>query len=78
MNRGELSVREVSWVAAALLAGRPNVDFADVERVATAALAHRLVLAHTARLEGIGPADVVATVLKRVDPIERALPEDVS
>jgi len=64
--------------AAALLAGRPNVDFADVERVAVAALAHRLVLEHAARLEGITAADVVRSVLEAVDPMERALPKDVS
>ena len=37
----------------ALLAGRPNVDFDDVARVAVPALAHRLVLDHAARLEGV-------------------------
>jgi len=64
--------------AAALLAGRPNVDFVDVERVAVAALAHRLVLEHAARLEGVTAADVVRGVLESIDPLERALPKDVS
>lgn len=64
--------------AAALLAGRPNVDFADVERVAPAALGHRIVLDHSARLEGVTPAAFVRQVLDSVDPLERALPKDVS
>jgi MoxR-like ATPase len=60
--------------AAALLAGRPNVDFTDVERVAAAALAHRLVLDHAARLEGFRARDVVALLLEAVDPVAGALP----
>ena len=60
--------------AAALLAGRPNVDFADIEHVATAALAHRLVLDHAARLEGFKARDVVALLLEAVDPVAGALP----
>ncbi|MHC5012757.1 MAG: AAA family ATPase [Planctomycetota bacterium] len=64
--------------ASALLAGRPNVDFSDVERVATAALAHRLVLDHTARLEGVTPGDVVARILEVVSPVDRALPRDLA
>jgi MoxR-like ATPase len=75
--RAAIGIGEASR-AAALLAGRPNVDFADVERVAPAALGHRIVLDHTARLEGVTPADFVRQVLKSVDPIDRALPKDVS
>jgi MoxR-like ATPase len=63
---------------AALLAGRPNVDFADVERVAVPALGHRLVLDHAARLEGVAPADVVAKIVDAVDATEQPLPRDVS
>ncbi len=61
--------------AAALLAGRPNVDFDDVQRVARAAIGHRLVLDHAARLDGVGPRDVVAALLEAVDPVGAALPE---
>jgi MoxR-like ATPase len=60
--------------ASALLAGRPNVDFADIERVAVPALAHRLVLDHAARLEGVGPAEVVRKLLAACDPLVTALP----
>ncbi len=60
--------------AFALLQGRPNVDFADVARVATPALAHRLVLDHAARLEGISPAQVVAMLLASVDATREPLP----
>jgi MoxR-like ATPase len=58
--------------AAALLAGRPNVDFSDIERVARFALGHRLVLDHTARLEGKTAADVVGMLLEAVDPTAAA------
>ena len=64
--------------AAALLAGRPNVDFDDVQRVAVAAIGHRLVLDHAARLDGVGPRDVVATLLAAVEPMGRALPEGMA
>jgi MoxR-like ATPase len=60
--------------ASALLAGRPNVDFADVEKVALAVLGHRLVLDHAARLQGTGSADVVRALLAGVDPVAGALP----
>ncbi len=60
--------------ASALLEGRPNVDFSDVERVAVSALAHRLVLDHAARLEGVTPRDVVATIRSAVDPLDRDEP----
>jgi MoxR-like ATPase len=60
--------------ASALLAGRPNVDFSDIERVAVAALAHRLVLDHAARLEGLKARDIVSMLLEAVDPVAGALP----
>ena len=64
--------------AAALLGGRPNVDFADIERVAPHALAHRLVLDHAARLEGVTARDVVGRLLAAIDPVRDALPEEVA
>jgi MoxR-like ATPase len=64
--------------ASALLAGRPNVDFADIERVAVPAIAHRLVLDHAARLEGITAPEAVRSILKAVDPLEHPLPKDVT
>ncbi len=63
--------------AAALLAGRPNVDFADIKSVAVAALAHRLVLQHTARLEGITATQVVEALLEHVDPLAKELPKEL-
>jgi MoxR-like ATPase len=63
--------------AAALLAGRPNVDFADVQRVAVPALAHRLVLQHGAVVAGVTARDLVAAVLAAVPAVARALPEAV-
>ena len=63
--------------AAALLAGRPNVDFADVSRVAAAALAHRLVLHHAAVVGGVTAPEVVQRLLDDVDPVGHDLPAEV-
>jgi MoxR-like ATPase len=62
--------------AAALMAGRPNVDFDDVQKVAPATIGHRIVLEHTARLEGVDAARVVRELLDALDPVG-ALPEGV-
>jgi MoxR-like ATPase len=63
--------------AAALLAGRPNVDFSDIERVAVPAVAHRLVLHHVARLEGVTAREIVKKLLRAVEPVAEPLPEEV-
>jgi MoxR-like ATPase len=63
--------------AAALLAGRPNVDFADVQRVAVPALAHRLVLQHHAALSGATASGLVRDLLAAVPAVARPLPEVV-
>jgi MoxR-like ATPase len=63
--------------AAALLAGRPNVDFADVQRVAGPALVHRLVLQHSAVVAGTSAAQIVRTLLELVPAVGKALPEAV-
>jgi MoxR-like ATPase len=62
---------------AALLDGRPNVDFDDVSKVATAAMAHRLVLDHMARLEGIGSRELVQRLVAAVAPVTGQLPKDL-
>jgi MoxR-like ATPase len=58
----------------ALMAGKPNVGFDDVRRVAPPAMAHRLVLDYAARLEGWDGRRVVAALLEAVPEIERGLP----
>jgi MoxR-like ATPase len=75
--RAAIAIAE-SARASALLARRPNVDFSDVNRVAVPALAHRLVLEHAARLDGVTSAEVVRRLLDAVDPIARPLPAEVS
>jgi MoxR-like ATPase len=59
----------------ALLAGKPNVGFDDVRRVAAPAMAHRLVLDYAARLEGWDSRRVVAALLETIPEIERGLPQ---
>ncbi|MCB9887494.1 MAG: AAA family ATPase [Planctomycetes bacterium] len=63
--------------AAALLAGRPNVDFDDVQRVARPALTHRIVLQHAAMVRGVDAQAVVEAVLDSVPAVPKPLPEGV-
>jgi MoxR-like ATPase len=74
--RAAIAIAEAAR-AAALLAGRPNVDFQDVERVATPALAHRLVLQHRAAVGGKTARAIVAELLAAVPAVARPLPEGV-
>jgi len=74
--RAAIAIAETAR-AAALLDGRPNVDFTDAARVAPPALGHRLVLDHAARLEGIGPGDVVRMLLDSVEAVRQELPGDL-
>ena len=60
--------------AAALLAGQPNVDFAAVQRVALPALAHRVILQHSAIVGGLTSAQLVRNLLASVPAVAEALP----
>jgi len=60
--------------AAALLAGRPNVDFGDVQRVALPALAHRVILQHAAVVAGMTSAQLVRDLLQSVPAVAQPLP----
>lgn len=64
--------------AAALLAGKPNVGFDEVRRVAPSVLCHRLILDYAARLEGWDTAKIVAALLKSVPEVSRELPADLT
>lgn len=55
--------------AAAILAGKPNVGFEEIKRVATAILRHRLVLTYEAALERVDADQVVAAVLAATDEL---------
>ena len=52
--------------AAALLAGRPSVGFADVKALAPAVIAHRLIKSYEAGLRGLTTRDVVGELLGAV------------
>ena len=65
-------------VSAALLAGKPNVGFDEVRRVAGCVLGHRLILDFSARLEDMTPARLVAQLLNSIDEVSRPLPEDLA
>ena len=63
--------------AAALLAGKPNVGFDDVRRVAVSVLGHRLILDYAARLEGWNTQRIVEKLLADVPEIPRDIPADL-
>jgi MoxR-like ATPase len=50
----------------ALLDGRYNVAFEDVQAVAYAALRHRLILNFEGQAEGVQPDEIITDLLERV------------
>ncbi len=63
--------------AAALLAGKPNVGFREVQKVAPCVLGHRLILDYSARLEGWTSAKMVDLLTSRVAEVAHQMPADV-
>ncbi len=63
--------------AAALLAGKPNVGFDDVRRVAYGVLGHRLILDYSARLEGWTTARIIDCLLESIPEVDREFPGDL-
>lgn len=63
--------------AAAIVAGKPNVGFDEVRRVAGAVLAHRLLLDYSARLEGWTSLSLIDKLLECVPELSRPVPEDL-
>jgi MoxR-like ATPase len=55
----------------ALLDGRANVSYEDVDRVAVPALNHRLVLNFAAEAEGIDPAVIIERVIQSARKLHR-------
>lgn len=62
---------------AALLAGKPNVGFDEIRKVAPSVLGHRILLDYSARMDGWTPSSLVAELLKSVPEVSRAVPSDV-
>ena len=54
--------------------GRPNASFEDVQAVAPPVLAHRILLDHAARLEGVTARDVVEKLLAEIPAHAKPLP----
>jgi MoxR-like ATPase len=75
--RAAIAIAEAAR-AAALLAGRPTVGFADVQAVAPPVLTHRLILNYKARLDGITPSAVVRELLGTLDEAGLNLPRDLA
>jgi MoxR-like ATPase len=59
----------------ALARGKPNVGFDEVRRIALPALAHRLVLDYSAKLEGFDGRLITSALLESVPEVERGLPQ---
>jgi MoxR-like ATPase len=74
--RAAIALAETSR-ARALLRGRPNVGFGDVQAVAPAVLNHRLLLDYSARMDGWSPRRIVSLLLEKVPELARDVPEDV-
>jgi MoxR-like ATPase len=60
--------------ARALMHGRINCSFEDVQALAQPVLAHRIILDYGARIDGRTARDVVAALLKEVPPQDLKLP----
>lgn len=63
--------------AAALVAGKPNVGFDEVRRVAHSVLVHRIILDYAAKLEGWTSHKMVDRILEAVPEVPREVPEDL-
>ncbi|HEV3384969.1 MAG TPA: AAA family ATPase [Gemmata sp.] len=75
--RAAIAIAE-SARAAALLAGRPTVGFADVRSVAPPVLNHRLILNYKARLDQIDAFAVIRELLAQLDEAGLNLPRDMA
>lgn len=64
--------------ARALLEGRPNASFEDVQAVAKPVLQHRIILDYRAKLEGQTGATIVDQLLEEVPLQDRSLPKTLS
>ncbi len=58
--------------------GRPHASFEDVQAVAPAVLAHRILLDHAARLDGASSAQVVEKLLAEVGVQNTPLPQSLA
>jgi MoxR-like ATPase len=74
--RAAIAIAE-SARAAALLAGRPTVGFADVRGVVPAVLNHRLILNYKARLDRVDTFAVIRELLTQMDEAGMNLPRDL-
>lgn len=63
--------------AAALVAGKPNVGFDEVRRVAPNVLGHRLILDYAARMEGWTTEKLVESLLTSIPEVARQVPSDL-
>ena len=58
----------------ALLAGRSNTSFEDIEALAADVINHRIVLDYRAKLDGMTGRSVVSEILNSVRPLDKPTP----
>ena len=63
--------------ARALLEGRLNASFEDVQAAAAPVLRHRIILDYRARVAGKTTADIVAAIVAEVKPSAAELPNSI-
>lgn len=63
--------------AQALIAGRIHAGFEDVKAVAQPVLGHRIILDYDARIRGLTPAGVIASLLEEIPFQDLALPKSL-
>ena len=68
-------VKAIREMNGALLDGRANVSFADVQRVAKPVLRHRMIRSFEGEADGVSTDDVVAALLAFVPTTEGAIAE---
>ncbi len=64
--------------ASALLKGRINTSFDDVKKVAIPTLQHRVLLTHSARIDGMSQASIIDLLLDEIEPLESNLPNNIA
>ncbi|MBI2930151.1 MAG: AAA family ATPase [Planctomycetes bacterium] len=75
--RGAIAIASAAR-ALGLLRGKPHAGFEEVRDVAGPALAHRLVLDYTARLEGVDAPSIVRDILRHVGEVTEPLPAGIA
>lgn len=70
--RAAISIAEAAR-AHALLEGKPNAGFVDVEAVVLPTLRHRISLQYRAKLEGLNTEKIISAIIEHVSPMQEEI-----